>query len=345
MEQLKNKRVLITGGTGSLGTALVKRLLKLGFHQSITVFSRDEDKQHEMRLSYPDQSLNFVIGDVRDYSAVSRVVAKADIVFHAAALKHVAICEANPMEAVLTNIQGVANIIRAIKDMQAPVETVIGVSSDKGCQPVNVYGASKFIQERLLISANHDCLTTRFISVLYGNVISSRGSVIPVFQRQIREGGPVTITHPGMTRFLISLDLAVDTLLAALERALPGEVYIPRGLPAATVGDIANVMIGARAIKTRIIGIRTGEKMHEALIPHSETNRVLERGGFYVVSPDVQSEIVLTAGYISCDHVISRTELKRMLVSLDILPREEKPEETTDRKMRTGVGTIANETL
>ena len=319
MKQLEGKRILITGGTGSLGTALVERLLKLGVCESITVFSRGEDNQHEMRQRFPAKSLHFVIGDVRDYRAVSSVVSKADIIFHTAALKHVPTCEVNPIEAVKTNIGGVDNIIRTIKEMRSPVETVIGVSTDKGCQPVNVYGATKFIQERLLVQANHECSSTRFVSVLYGNVMSSRGSVIPLFKRQIREGGPVTITDPRMTRFLISLDLAVDTLLSALATALPGEVYVPKDLSATTVGDIAMVLIDDNNIAVKNTGIRFGEKMHEILISNDEVGRTFVRDGYFVVSPVVQKKLVLKSEYISNEHLISKGELRRMFKRVGVL--------------------------
>ena len=216
---LKDKRVLITGGTGSLGQHLVKRLLDIGTCKDIVVFSRDEAKQHDMRQKF--SGIKYIIGDVRNPESITNAVHKADIVFHTAALKQVGACETNPWEAVLTNVWGVHNIIEAAKS--GKTQTVIGVSSDKGCQPINIYGATKFLQERMLVQENNET-HCRFISVLYGNVMGSRGSVIPLFEQQITAGGPVTITSPHMTRFLISLNLAVDTLLAALETAQPGEV-------------------------------------------------------------------------------------------------------------------------
>lgn len=320
MEKLKGKRIVITGGTGSLGTSLVKRLLSEGDKPDrITIFSRDENKQYEMKQAYPSKLLKFVIGDVRDYWAVREVISDAEIVFHTAALKHVPSCEDNPREAVLTNIMGVDNIIRAIKENKARVDTVIGVSTDKGCQPVNVYGMTKFIQERLLVDANKRCPSTRFISVLYGNVMGSRGSMLPLFQKQIREGGPVTITDPSMTRFLITLDLAVDTLFAALCDADPGDIYIPRGIPAATVGDIADVLIGESGIKKKIIGIRPGEKVHEVLISLSESNRVVEGDDFYVLTPQIQKEPAITKDYVSSDHVISKDILGQWFRQLGII--------------------------
>jgi len=246
---------VITGGTGSLGNALVKRLLSIGGPETITIFSRDELKQYEMKKLYDHSSLKFVIGDVANYQSVCKVITDATVIFHTAAMKHVPSCEENIMEAVRTNIHGIDNIITAIKETKAPVDTVIAVSTDKGVDPVNIYGMTKQIQERLLINANSFCPSTRFVGVLYGNVIGSRGSVIPLFKKQIATGEIVTITDPTMTRFLISLDLAVDTLLDALLYAQPGEIFIPAKLPAATVGDIADVLIDGKPIIKKIIGM------------------------------------------------------------------------------------------
>src|SRR2546427_1999517 len=210
MITLENKRVLIPGGTGSLGTVLVRRLLagEMGVPARITVFSRDETKQHEMRLEYMHREvatddviyrnskevLAFRIGDVRDYSSVLTAVREADVIFNAAALKQVPTCEYFPFEAVQTNVIGSQNLVRAIRETQTPVELVVGVSTDKACKPVNVMGMTKALQERIFINANLGQSQTRFICVRYGNVISSRGSVVPLFLDQIRKGGPITIT-------------------------------------------------------------------------------------------------------------------------------------------------------
>ena len=222
---LKDKSVLVTGGTGSLGRILVKRILsgELGRPRKVIVFSRDEAKQNDMRLAYThrrpgaDQGmlrnfmsvLEFRIGDVRDYSDVCTAMRSADIVINAAALKQVPTCEYFPEQALLTNCVGAANIVRAIGENGYPVETVVGVSTDKACKPVNVMGMTKAVQERIFISANILNPATRFICVRYGNVLASRGSVVPLFLEQIRDGGPVTLTVPEMTRFLLSLDEAV----------------------------------------------------------------------------------------------------------------------------------------
>ena len=332
---LTDKRVVVTGGTGSLGKVLVRRLLsgELGKPKSITVFSRDEAKQHAMRLSYQqkasatdeviyrnfEQLLRFQIGDVRDYHAVCAVLRNADVVFNAAALKQVPTCEYFPFEAVQTNIVGPENIIRAIRENKLPVEAVAGISTDKACKPVNVMGMTKAIQERIFVQANMDCPNTRFICVRYGNVLASRGSVIPLFHDQIRNGGPVTITTPEMTRFLLSLDKAVDTIFAALQQANRGETYIPR-VPSARVIDIAEVLIGDRPVRTTIIGIRPGEKIHEILVSEEEAHRTVERGDYYGIMPILpelrlrdQTGRTLEGEYSSADNVITKDEVAQLL--------------------------------
>ena len=297
---LTGKTILVTGGTGSLGKVLVRRLLsgELGLPRKICIFSRDEAKQHEMRMSYMNQHaatdeiifrnfqrmLDFRIGDVRDFHSVAESLRGVDVVFNAAALKQVPTCEYFPFQAVLTNIGGPENIVRAIQELGLPVQTVVGVSTDKACKPVNVMGMTKSLQERIFIQANMRCPDTRFICVRYGNVLASRGSVIPLFHDQIRNGGPVTITTPDMTRFLLSLDQAVDTIFAAYKEAKRGETYIPR-VASARVVDIAAALIGERPIQTVITGIRPGEKLHEILISEEECHRSVDRGNYYAILP------------------------------------------------------------
>lgn len=332
---LDRKRILITGGTGSLGKVLVRRLLsgELGKPKQIVVFSRDEAKQHFMRLEYLKRQtatddviyrnfqelLTFRIGDVRDFHSVSAVVRNADIVFNAAALKQVPTCEYYPFEAVQTNIAGPENIVRAIREHQLPVETVVGISTDKACKPVNVMGMTKAIQERVFIRANLDCQETRFICVRYGNVLASRGSVIPLFHEQINNGGPVTITTEDMTRFLLSLDQAVDTIFAALREAKRGETYIPR-VPSAKVTDIVDVLIGDRPIKKVITGIRPGEKIHEILVSEEEANRTIERGKYYAIQsilPELANGTLdvptLTKEYCSADNLMTKEQVEELL--------------------------------
>jgi FlaA1/EpsC-like NDP-sugar epimerase len=297
---LTDQSIVVTGGTGSLGQVLVRRLLsgELGMPGEVIVFSRDEAKQHAMRLAFEHRlaatddivfegahhRLRFEIGDVADYAAVSRVLRSADVVCHAAALKQVPTCELNPYEAIKTNVLGAENLVRAIRDLRLPVKTVVGVATDKACKPVNVMGMTKALQERVLAQANLECPGTRFVLARYGNVLASRGSVIPLFHAQISAGGPLTITTRDMTRFLLSLDRAVDTLFAALTDALPGETYVPQA-PAGRIVDLASALIGSRNIEIREVGIRPGEKIHEVLVSEEEATRTVERGDFFAISP------------------------------------------------------------
>jgi FlaA1/EpsC-like NDP-sugar epimerase len=227
-------------------------------------------------------ALEFRIGDVRNYSDVCSAVKNADIVVNAAAMKQVPTCEYFPAQAVLTNCMGAANLVRALEENGYPVETVIAISTDKACKPVNVMGMTKSIQERIITTANILNPNIRFICVRYGNVLASRGSVIPLFINQIRNGGPVTITVPEMTRFLLSLDQAVDTVFTALSEAKPGETFIPNA-PSATVINVAKALIGDRNVKIEITGIRPGEKMHEILISEEEANHCVKRGEYYAI--------------------------------------------------------------
>lgn len=309
---LEGKRILVTGGTGSMGKQLVHRLLsgEMGEPDRIVVFSRDEAKQHEMRLHYLhrraatdeaifrnfERTLEFWIGDVRSEDSVRSALAGIDIVFNAAALKQVPTCEYFPSEAVATNVGGAENIVRVIQQGGVAVKTVVGVSTDKACKPVNVMGMTKAIQERVFIQANMRCPDTRFVCVRYGNVMASRGSVIPLFHDQIRSGGPVTITTTDMTRFMLSLDDAVDTVFAAVRLAKRGETLVPDA-PSSLVTDIAAAMIGDRDIATTVTGIRPGEKVHEIMVNDEEAPRTLLRDRWYAIQPmlpELQSETITT---------------------------------------------------
>jgi UDP-glucose 4-epimerase len=335
LKPCNGKRILITGGTGSLGKTLVRRLLsnEMGEPAKIIVFSRDEAKQHFMRLDFQhraaatdeiiyrnfQQLLEFRIGDIRDYGSVASVLRDADIVFNAAAMKQVPTCEYFPYEAVRTNIHGAENIVRAIQEHSLLVETVIGISTDKACKPVNTMGMTKAVQERVFIQGNMRCPGTRFVCVRYGNVLASRGSVVPLFHDQIARGGPVTITTNDMTRFLLSLDDAVDTVFAALSEALPGDIYVPRA-PAARVVDVAKALIGERDIKTLVTGIRPGEKIHEIMVSDEEAPRAVERGRWYALLPmlpEIYGERTgsgcLTKEYSSNDTVMNLDETTAML--------------------------------
>lgn len=337
----EGKRILVTGGTGSLGRTLVRRLLdgNAGSPAKVIVFSRDEAKQHFMRIEYEHKfaatdeiiydnfrrRLEFRIGDVREFHSIAAVLRDVDIVFNAAALKQVPTCEYFPFEAVRTNIEGPENIVRAIQQNNLPIEAVIGISTDKACKPVNAMGMTKAIQERVFIQANMRCRSTRFICARYGNVLASRGSVIPLFCEQIRNGGPITITSPEMTRFLLSLDDAVDTIFEAVNSALPGETYIPR-VSAALVTNVATVLIGDRQIDVRFIGIRPGEKVHEILVSEEEALRTIERGKYYVILPLLpevangnSAPICLSKAYSSADSILSLEQTAHLLKSQNLM--------------------------
>lgn len=328
------KRVLITGGTGSLGRTVVRRLLsgEKGRPSKITVFSRDEAKQHYMRLEYLQRSvatddviyqnsrelLSFRIGDVRDFAAVSAAVQSADIVINTAALKQVPACEYAPYEAVLTNITGAQNIVRAVRETGAHVELVVGISTDKACKPINVMGMTKAIQERIFIEGNLECPDTRFVCVRYGNVLASRGSVVPLFVDQIRRGGPVTITLKEMTRFLLTLEQAVDTILAAAEGARAGETYVPRA-PSARVVDVAGALMDGQEVPVVFTGIRPGEKIHEIMVSEEEAYRTFARGDYYVIAPllpelrPVYDQPALQGEYSSAEVTLDVVQLRQLL--------------------------------
>ena len=332
---LTGKRVLITGGTGTLGRAMVARCLsnEMGEPARITVFSRDESKQYDMRVTWKQQQfatediayrnfddlLDFRIGDVRNYSSLIPAVKDADVIFHAAALKQVPTCEYFPFEANLTNVFGAHNLTRAVKEHGSSVQMVVGISTDKACKPINVMGMTKAIQERILVEANLRSPDTAFLCVRYGNVIASRGSVIPLFQEQIRTGGPVTITTREMTRFLLTIDQAVDTVFAAVKTGLPGETYIPI-VPSANIVDVTSVLIGDRPISVKYVGIRPGEKIHEILVSEEESYRTVLRDGYYIIKsllPEVAGNPVenpaLNAEYSSRDSTLSIDGLKALL--------------------------------
>jgi UDP-glucose 4-epimerase len=342
------KTVVVTGGTGSLGKVLVRRILSgfNGIPKKIVVFSRDEAKQHDMRMTYETQKsatdeviyegfkklVQFRIGDVRDYHSVCAVLRDADIVINAAALKQVPSCEYFPYEAVMTNITGAQNIVTAIKENNLPMETVVGVSTDKAVKPTNCMGMTKAIQERIFITANITCPNVRFVGVRYGNVLASRGSVVPLFKEQIRTGGPITITTENMTRFLLPLDKGVDTIFAVLKSGLPGEIYIPI-VPAAKIINVAKILIenSKKNIEIKITGIRPGEKIDEILISEEEIIRTYKNENFYVLHPmlpEIQSKTfpipILTKEYSSKNFIMSYEETKTLFSNNELLSENNK---------------------
>jgi FlaA1/EpsC-like NDP-sugar epimerase len=335
MRPLEGKRILVTGGTGSLGQTLVRRLLsgEMGVPAKITVYSRDEAKQHYMRLDYMHREtatddiiyqnsrdrLNFRIGDVRDIAALKAAVRESDVVFNAAALKQVPSCEYFPFEAVQTNIIGAQNLARAIIETGGEVDTVVGISTDKACKPINVMGMTKALQERILIEANRDLPDTRFMCVRYGNVIASRGSIVPLFVEQARSGKSMTVTLPEMTRFLLSLDKAVDTVFAAINDGERGETFVPK-VASANIVDLAKAIAGRDDVEITFTGIRPGEKIHEIMVSEEECFRTVERGDYYAILP-VLPELrsisdptpALTGEYSSKDGNLPIPQLRELL--------------------------------
>ncbi len=278
---LTGKSILVTGGTGSFGTAFVRRLLAEHNPKRVVVFSRDEQKHYQMQVEMNDPRLRFFVGDIRDRDRLRRALTGVQIVVHAAAMKHVPLAEYNPTEAVNTNIIGAMNLVDAALDRG--VERVVALSTDKAASPVNLYGATKLCMEKLLVAANaySGAGGTIFDVVRYGNVLGSKGSVVPLFQRQ-RLQGELTVTDPAMTRFWIGMDRAVDLVLLALRHGVGGAVFVPR-IPASTMAVLAEAM--APGVPVKVIGIRPGEKRHEALITADEAHNVVAYNDVYVIQP------------------------------------------------------------
>lgn len=337
MHSLEGADVLILGGTGSLGQRLFHRIMtnELGTPASLTVFSRDEAKQHYMRLDFMHlaeatdeviyresvKRVRFVIGDVRNYDELKRNVDRASVIFHAAALKQVPTCEYFGAAAVDTNVYGAINLSRAVRESSREPKQIVGISTDKACKPVNLMGMTKAIQERILAQANMDSPWARFVNVRYGNVMASRGSAIPYFLDLARRRKPIPITDERMTRFCMTLDQSVDLVFAALEHANPGETYIPM-VPAAKMVDVARAVAGDERYPLQFTGVRPGEKIHEVLVSEEEAPRTEHRGRHLVILPILPELRVTTADrsplpfsgeYSSADLNLSYPEVVELL--------------------------------
>lgn len=282
---IKNKKLLITGGTGSFGNAVLNRFLNSDIFSEIRIFSRDEKKQDDMRNQLKNDKLKFYIGDVRDYASIERAMRGVDYVFHAAALKQVPSCEFFPLEATKTNVLGTQNVIDAAAANK--VKKVICLSTDKAAYPINAMGISKALMEKVAIAAARNLTDTTVCLTRYGNVMASRGSVIPLFLKQIKNGQPLTITDPNMTRFLMSLEEAVELVLFAFEHGNSGDLFVNKA-PAGTIRDLAQAMKelcnGDNEIK--IIGTRHGEKLYETLCTREEMMKAQDMGEFYRIPAD-----------------------------------------------------------
>tara|TARA_R110001599_G_scaffold62946_1_gene175249 strand:+ start:8292 stop:9320 length:1029 start_codon:yes stop_codon:yes gene_type:complete len=281
------KSLLITGGTGSFGNAVLRRFLESDLAE-IRILSRDEKKQDDMRKRYNNPKLKFYIGDVRDYQSVLSAVRGVDFIYHAAALKQVPSCEFHPMEAVKTNVLGTENVLEAA--ISCGVKRVVCLSTDKAVYPINAMGISKAMMEKVAVAKSRSSNETVICGTRYGNVMASRGSVIPLFVEQIRAGQPITITDPDMTRFMMTLDDAVDLVLYAFEHGKPGEIFVQKA-PAATIETLAHALTGLMGVpehEVRIIGTRHGEKLFEALLSREEMVAAEDLDGYYRVPPDLR---------------------------------------------------------
>ena len=332
----ENKVLMITGGTGSFGHAVLDRFLNTDIKE-IRIFSRDEKKQDDMRKEYDNEKIKFYIGDVRDKSSIKNAIYGVDYIFHAAALKQVPCCEFFPLEAVKTNIIGTDNVLTSA--IEAGVSKVICLSTDKAAYPVNAMGSSKVMMEKVIVakSRNVDPDKTTICATRYGNVMCSRGSVIPLFIEQIREKKPLTITNPNMTRFIMSLDEAIDLVMFAFENAKSGDIMVQKA-PACTIGILAEAVkeiFHAEDEEVKIIGIRHGEKMYETLLTNEECMHAIDMGNFYRVPCDKRdlnynkyfynSEEInsnLTEFNSNNTELLSKEEVKEKLLGLEYIKKE-----------------------
>lgn len=324
-----NRVLLITGGTGSFGNAVLRRFLQSDLKE-IRILSRDEKKQDDMRKRYNHPKLKFYIGDVRDYQSVLTAVRGVDYIYHAAALKQVPSCEFHPLEAVKTNVLGTENVLEAA--INCGVKRVVCLSTDKAVYPINAMGISKAMMEKVIVAKSRGSDSTVICTTRYGNVMASRGSVIPLFVDQIRAGNPITITDPAMTRFMMTLDDAVDLVLYAFEHGKPGEIFVQKA-PAATIEVLAKALtelLGVPKHEIRIIGTRHGEKLYEALLSREEMVAAHDLGGYYCVPPDLrdlnygkfveQGEIQISEAVDYNSHNTERLNVKGMQALLLKVP-------------------------
>ena len=327
-DDFKDKVILITGGTGSFGNAFLRKIMNLEVRE-IRIFSRDEKKQDDMRNFYKNPKLKFYIGDVRDYNSIQQATKGVDYIFHAAALKQVPSCEFYPMEAVKTNIIGTDNVLTAA--INNGVKKVVCLSTDKAVYPINAMGMSKALMEKVAIAKSRETDETTICITRYGNVMASRGSVIPLFIDQIRRNVPITITDPTMTRFMMSLDEAVELVLYAFKNGKSGDIFVKKA-PAATIGLLAETireLLGRENHPIKIIGTRHGEKKHETLITREEMAKAIDLGEFYKIPADTRDlnydkyfsigdeKVSEVQEYTSNDtYMLNKEELKQILLNL-----------------------------
>jgi UDP-glucose 4-epimerase len=285
MQLIKNKILLITGGTGSFGNAVLNRFLNTDHFSEIRIFSRDEKKQHDMRVEMNNPKVKFYIGDVRDYDSIHAALKGVDYVFHAAALKQVPSCEFYPVEAVKTNVIGTENVLNAA--ISQNVKKVVCLSTDKAVYPINAMGISKAMMEKIMVAKSRISGDTILVGTRYGNVMASRGSVIPLFEEQINNNESITVTDPEMTRFMMTLNDAVELVLYAFEHGQSGDIFVQKS-PASTIGELANAMkkIYNSNVEVKVIGTRHAEKLYETLLAREEMQVAVDLGNYYRVSAD-----------------------------------------------------------
>jgi len=329
-----NKKLLITGGTGSFGNAVLNKFLKSSISE-IRIFSRDEKKQDDLRKKYNNKKLKFYIGDVRDLSSLKSATKNIDYIFHAAALKQVPSCEFYPMEAVKTNIVGSENVINCA--IECGVKKVICLSTDKAVYPINAMGISKALMEKVIIAKSRESKFTKICITRYGNVMTSRGSVIPLFVDQILSGKPITITDPKMTRFMMTLEEAVNLVIYAFKYGKNGEIFVPK-TPSCTIDNLAKAIkdiFNVPTYETKIIGTRHGEKLHEVLLSREELSLAKKTKNYFVVSPDLRDlnydnffkkgreKISLSHDYNSNNtQILNLNSMKKLLLSISLLQKK-----------------------
>ena len=332
--EIKDSILLITGGTGSFGTAVLNRFLHTDHFKEIRIFSRDEKKQDDMRNFYKNDKIKYFIGDVRDFNSVDYAMKNVDYVFHAAALKQVPSCEFFPMQAVKTNVEGTQNVIRAAAANK--VKKVICLSTDKAAYPINAMGISKAMMEKVAVAEARNLVDTVVCLTRYGNVMASRGSVIPLFLNQIQNNEDITITDPKMTRFLMSLDEAVELVLFAFEHGNPGDLFVNKA-PAGTIGDLAQALkeLSNATNEVKVIGTRHGEKLYETLCTREEMIKAEDMGEFYRVPAD-NRDLNYAQYFSEGEQDISKIEdyhshnteqlgvegMKKLLVKLPLIQKE-----------------------
>jgi FlaA1/EpsC-like NDP-sugar epimerase len=322
---MNNKKILILGGTGSLGYALINRLVA---NNNVMVFSRDEAKHWTIRNEIQNDNLLCTVGDIRDGQRVSEIISKfkPNVIIVAAALKQVDTCELSPYESIQTNILGVKNVTDAVERRMAyledELECVLMVSTDKACAPANVYGMCKAISERLITSCSNEYTNVKFVGVRYGNVLESRGSIIPLFRHQASNAEAFTLTHDKMTRFVMTLDDSIDLILNTVEKAKSGEIWLPK-LRSMRIIDLANIFSKRYGKPVKIIGMRPGEKLHEALLSDAESPRVRDIGDHYILKAaheEVDSNARIFE-YTSADDVLNEDALQSYLTQIGILEK------------------------